>query len=382
MKDADLTMNSSLAKARFDAVAAKVESGKRLSADEGEFLFQPEVDFHAVGRLADRVRERKNGNRAYYNLNSHLNPTNVCLFRCALCAYSRGEGEPGAYVMEPEAILARGQEAVQSGATELHIVGGIHPAKGFDWYLEILRMLHAAYPSLHLKAWTAAEVAWFAQSSGQSVQAVLEAMLEAGLGSLPGGGAEIFHPHVRQQIAPRKVDAQGWLDVHRTAHRLGLRTNATMLYGHLENGAQRVDHLVRLRDLQDQTGGFQAFTPLAFHPKGTRLEGLVPQPPSALVDLRVMAVSRLVLDNFDHVKAYWISLDVGTAQVALAYGADDLDGTVRHEAIHHEAGSRAPESLSVDELRGLIVEAGREPVERDSLYRRVRRQGAAWSVKP
>ena len=374
-------MTSLFFPAHLDAVRRKVESGERLSSAEGEFLFRPEIDLHAVGQLADFVRRRKHGNVAYYNINAHLNPTNVCVYRCPLCAYSRDAGDPGAYVMTRDEILARGQEAAQSGATELHIVGGIHPEKDLEWYLDILRVLHEAFPRLHLKAWTAVEIAWLAERSGLSIRAVLERMIEAGLGSLPGGGAEIFHPEVRRRIAPRKADAATWLEVHRAAHRLGLRSNATMLYGHLETPAQRIDHLVRLRELQDESGGFQAFIPLAFHPDGTRLAELVPHRPSGLVDLRVMSVSRLMLDNFDHIKAYWISLGVGTAQVALAYGADDLDGTVRHESIHHEAGSQAPESLGVEELCGLIKEAGREPVERDTLYRRVRRTGAAWEVE-
>ncbi len=366
--------------AQLEAVRRRVEAGERLSAAEGEFLFRPDVDLHAVGQLADLVRRRKHGDVAFYNINAHLNPTNVCIYRCPLCAYSRDVGDPGAYVMSPDEILARGREAAQSGATELHIVGGVHAGKDLDWYLAILRLLHDAFPRLHLKAWTAVEIAWLAERSGLSIAAVLERMIEAGSGSLPGGGAEIFHPEVRRRIAPTKADAASWLEVHRTAHRLGLRSNATMLYGHLETPEQRIDHLVRLRELQDETGGFQAFIPLAFHPDGTRLAELVPSRPSGLVDLRVMAVSRLVLDNFDHIKAYWISLGVGTAQVALAYGADDLDGTVRHESIHHEAGSQAPESLGVEELCGLIREAGREPVERDTLYRRVRRSGAEWEV--
>jgi len=374
-------MSQSIHSPTLETLRDRVLSGERLSPAEGEFFFRPEVDLHALGQLADLVRRRKSGNVACYNLNAHLNPTNVCAFRCPLCAYSRDPADPTAYVMSREEILQRGQEAVQSGSTELHVVGGVHPDRDLEWYLEILRSLHAAFPRLHLKAWTAVEIAWLAQRTGLSLQAVLERMIEAGLGSLPGGGAEIFDPDVRRRIAPKKADADTWLQVHRTAHRLGLRSNATMLYGHLETPAQRVDHLVRLRELQDETGGFQAFIPLAFHPEGTALAPLVPHGPSGLDDLRVMAVSRLMLDNFDHVKAYWISLGVGTAQIALAYGADDLDGTVRHESIHHEAGSTAPQSLSVEELRALILEAGREPVERDTLYRRVRRTGTAWEVE-
>jgi aminodeoxyfutalosine synthase len=353
----------------LDAIRDKLQSGQRLSAADGEFLFRPEVDLHALGELADAVRRRKNGNVAYYNVNAHLNPTNVCLYRCPLCAFSCDEGAERAYVMSPAEILARGEEAVRAAATELHIVGGVHPAKPFSWYRDILRMLHDAYPQLHLKAFTAVEIAWFAELAGKDVTAVLEELIAAGLGSLPGGGAEIFAADVRARIAPRKADAETWLAVHRAAHRLGLRSNATMLYGHVETPADRVDHLLRLRRLQDETGGFQAFIPLAFHPDNTRLADA--EPTSSLVNLRTVAVSRLMLDNFDHVKAYWISLGVGTAQVALAYGADDLDGTVRHERIHHDAGSASPQALSVEEIQRLIREAGFQPVQRDSLYRPV-----------
>ncbi len=359
-------------------IREKVEAGRRLSAADGEFLFRREVDLHAVGELADQVRQRKNGEVVYYNVNAHLNPTNVCIYRCALCAYSRNEDDPRAYAMGEEEILAHGQEAVDNGCSELHIVGGVNPRRGFDWYLDIVRRLHAAHPRLHLKAWSAIEIAWFAQISKRPVRSILEDLITAGLGSLPGGGAEIFAPEIRTQICPRKADARTWLGVHRAAHQLGLRSNATMLYGHLESVEHRIDHLVHLRQLQDVTGGFQAFVPLAFHPKNTRLAHV--HRPTGLEDLRVTAVSRLMLDNFDHVKAYWISLGTGTAQTALAYGADDLDGTVRRERIHHQAGARSPQVLTVDELRALITEAGREPVERDTLYRRVRRRGKEWEI--
>jgi aminodeoxyfutalosine synthase len=326
------------------------------------------------------VRRRKNGSVAYYNINAHLNPTNICIYRCPLCAYSRDPGDPGAFVMTRDEILARGNEAMESGSTELHIVGGLHPARDYAWYRGIMADLHEACPTLHLKAWTPVEIAWFAQSTGHTNREVLEDLVRVGLGSVPGGGAEIFDPEIRRQLAPKKADAETWLAVHRAAHELGLHTNATMLYGHIETVRHRVDHLLRLRELQDETGGFQVFIPLAFHPEGTQLADRIPRPPTALDDLRTVAVSRLLLDNFDHIKAYWISLGVPTAQIALCYGADDLDGTVRHEKIHHEAGSKAPEILAVDELEALIREAGFEPVERDSIYRRVRRNGAEWRV--
>ena len=363
----------------LDTIRQKVEAGRRLSAADGMFLYRDEVDLHAVGELADAVRRRKNGQLAYYNINAHLNPTNVCIYRCPLCAYSRDADDPGAYTLSDEQILARAREAADEGCTELHIVSAVHPEMQFDWYLEIIRRLHQACPRLHLKAWTAVEIAWFSQITKQSVRSVLEELIRVGLGSLPGGGAEIFDPPVRTEICPRKADSQTWLGVHRAAHEFGLRSNATMLYGHLENAEHRIDHMVQLRQLQDVTGGFQAFVPLAFHPQNTRLAHL--PKPSGLLDLRTVAISRLMLDNFDHIKAYWISLGIGTAQTALAYGADDLDGTVRHEQIHHEAGAESPNGLTVDQLRAVITEAGREPVERDTLYRRVRRDGVEWTLE-
>jgi aminodeoxyfutalosine synthase len=362
----------------LESIRKKVAAGERLSADDGMFLYRPDVPLGEVGVLANVVRERKNGDRTYYNINTHLNPTNVCVYRCVFCAFRSDLRSPKGYLMSDEEILARGREAVDCGATEMHIVGGLHHQMKYDWYVHLIRILHDAYPRLHLKAWTAVELDWFARISGKPIRAVLGEMIEAGLGSLPGGGAEIFHPEVRDRICEHKADAGRWIDIHRTAHQLGQRTNATMLYGHLENAFHRIDHLIRLRELQDETGGFQTFIPLAFHPENTGLAHI--KKPSGLVDLRTMAVSRLMLDNFDHVKAYWIMLGIGTAQTALAYGADDLDGTVRHELIYHDAGATTPEILSVDEIRRLIMEAGREPIERDTLYRRVVRDGARWEA--
>ncbi|MCH7725998.1 MAG: CofH family radical SAM protein, partial [Planctomycetes bacterium] len=274
----------------------------------------------------------------------------------------------------------RGREAVDNGCTELHIVGGLHHQKDYDWYVNIIRILHDTYPQLHLKAWTGVEINWFEFLAKKPVRAILEDMIEAGLGSMPGGGAEIFHPEVRDEICEHKSDAGKWLDIHRTAHELGLKTNCTMLYGHIENVFHRIDHLVRLRELQDETCGFQTFVPLAFHPENTGLSHI--KKPSALVDLRTMAISRLMLDNIPHIKAYWIMLGVGTAQAALSYGADDLDGTVRHELIYHDAGATTPEVLSVEEIRRLITEAGREPTERDTLYNPVTRDVETAGTHP
>lgn len=360
----------------LESIQAKVHAGERLSFDEGLFLFRPDVHLNEVGALANLVRERKNGHACYYNINTHLNPTNVCVYRCTFCAFRSDLRDPKGYVMSDAQILERGHEAVENGCTEMHIVGGLHHQKKYDWYRNIIQILHDAYPTLHLKAWTAVEINWFEHLTKKPVRWIIEDMIAAGLGSMPGGGAEIFHPEVRDQICEHKADASKWFEVHRTAHQLGLKTNATMLYGHLENAYHRVDHLLRLRELQDETGGFQTMIPLAFHPENTKLDH-IPKP-SSLTDLRVMAVSRLLLDNFMHIKAYWIMLGIGTAQAALHYGADDLDGTVRHELIYHDAGAQTPECLSVEQICSLIREAGREPIERDTLYHRVDRQGAHW----
>ncbi len=363
---------------RFPTIRDKVHQGERLTFDDGLCLYSPEVHLNDLGALANVVRERKNGNHAYYNINTHLNPTNVCVYRCTFCAFRSDLRDPKGYLMTDEQILARGQEAVDNGCTEMHIVGGLHHQMKYDWYVNVIRLLHDAYPSLHLKGWTAVEINWFQHLTRKSIREILTDLVEAGLGSMPGGGAEIFHPEVRDKLCEHKADARNWIDIHRTAHEMGLCTNATMLYGHIEKAYHRVDHLIRLRELQDETGGFQTFIPLAFHPDNTGLSHI--QKPSALMDLRTMAVARLMLDNFDHMKAYWIMLGVGTAQAALSYGADDLDGTVRHELIYHDAGAETPEILSVEQIQRLIVEAGREPVERDTLYHRVERHGNQWQA--
>lgn len=364
-------------------IREKVEAGQRLSFQDGLLLYQPDVPLNEVGQLANLVRERINGNAAYYNLNTHLNPTNVCVYRCTFCAFRSDLRDPKGYAMSDEQILARGQEAVDNGCTEMHIVGGLHHQRKYEWYLHLVSILHQAFPNLHLKAWTAVEINWFEFLAKKPVRSVIEDLIAAGVGSLPGGGAEIFHPEVRDRLCEHKADATRWLEIHRTAHQLGLRTNCTMLYGHIEQPWHRIDHLVRLRELQDQTGGFQTFIPLAFHPDNTGLSDL--KKPSSLLDLRTMAVSRLMLDNIPHIKAYWIMLGLGTAQIALSYGADDIDGTVRHELIYHDAGATTPEMLSVDAIRQLIQEAGREPIERDTLYRAVIRDTddlTRWQIGP
>jgi aminodeoxyfutalosine synthase len=361
---------------RLSVIRDKAEAGRRLSFEDGVFLHEA-ADLFTLGELANLVRERKNGNFTYYNVNSHLNPTNVCVYRCTFCAFRSDLRAEKGYVMTDEQILERAAEADRRGATEMHIVGGLHHQLPYDWYLNVIRIIHDAHPRLHLKAYTAVEWDWFARLTGRPTRDLLAEFKEAGLGSLPGGGAEIFHPEVRDKICEHKADAAEWLRIHREAHRLGLRSNATMLYGHIEEPHHRIDHLCRLRELQDETGGFQTFIPLAFHPDNTRLSHL--PKPSGLLDLRTMAVSRLMLDNFPHIKAYWVMLGIRTAQVALGFGADDLDGTVVHEKIYHDAGSDSPQELSIADIRRLIEEAGRVPVERDTLYNEVvRPAGQTW----
>jgi aminodeoxyfutalosine synthase len=362
---------------RIDAICDKVEASERLSFDDGLFL-EEHADLFTLGELANRVRERKNGNYTYYNVNTHLNPTNVCVYRCTFCAFRADLKSPKGYVMTDEEIQERAGEADRRGATELHIVGGLHHQLPFEWYLNVVRIIHQAYPRLHLKAYTAVEWDWFQRLTGRPTRDILAEFKEAGLGSLPGGGAEIFHAEVRDKICEHKADADAWLRIHREAHGLGLRSNATMLYGHIESARHRIDHLCRLRALQDETGGFQTFIPLAFHPENTRLAHI--QKAGILTDLRVMAISRLMLDNFPHIKAYWVMLSIKTAQVALSFGADDLDGTVVHEKIYHDAGSDSPQELTVAEIWRVIQEAGRVPVERDTLYHEVVRQEGKWQT--
>ena len=362
----------------FESIVEKVREGQRVSVEEGIYLDE-QVDLLSLGKLANEVREKKNGNDAYYNTNIHLNPTNVCVYRCRFCAFRSDLKSEKAYVFTDEMIRQRVAEATAAGATEIHVVGGLHHQKKFDWYVDVIRVIRESDPKIHIKAWTPVEIHWFSHLTKKPYDWVLQELIDAGLGSLPGGGAEIFDEEIRSQICEHKADSSKWFDVHRAAHQLGLRSNATMLYGHLESAKHRADHLNRLRELQDETGGFQTFIPLAFHPDHTGLAH-IPKP-TGHMDLRMIALSRIMLDNFDHIKAYWIMLGEQIAQTALGFGADDVDGTVVHEIIYHDAGAKTPEGLTVTDLHRLIREAGREPVERDTLYRRVKRDGANWWVE-
>jgi aminodeoxyfutalosine synthase len=364
--------------ARLASIREKVEGGQRLSFDDGLAL-EVSNDLFALGEMANLVRERYNGNFGYYNVNTHINPTNVCVYKCDFCAFRADLDDPRGYVMDEAQIKQRALQAHNRGATELHIVGGLHHKLPFQYYIDVVRWVKQAAPEIHVKAYTAVEVEWFCKIDRKPTSEIIQQLVDAGLGSLPGGGAEIFHPEVREQICGAKASTETWLDVHRTAHRLGLHSNATMLYGHIDKPKHRIDHLIRLRELQDETGGFQTFIPLAFHPDNSRMDEL--PKPSGVMDLKTMAISRLMLDNFPHIKAYWVMLGIKTAQVALSFGADDLDGTVVHEKIYHEAGAETPQEITVTEIERLIREAGRVPVERDTLYHRVERNASGWASR-
>ncbi len=363
---------------RIRLIGEKVEAGERLSFEDGLAL-EASNDLFALGSMANLVRERCNGNFGYYNVNTHINPTNVCVYTCDFCAFRADMGEDRAYVMDRDQIVERARQASARGATELHIVGGLHNKLPFDYYLDVVRWIRETAPEIHIKAYTAVEIEWFCKIARRPVDDILKSLIDAGLGSLPGGGAEIFHPEVREQISGAKASTENWLNVHRTAHRLGLHSNATMLYGHIDQPKHRIDHLIRLRELEDETGGFQTFIPLAFHPDNSDMAHL--PKPSGVLDLKVMAISRLMLDNFPHIKAYWVMLGLKTAQIALSFGADDIDGTVVHEKIYHEAGAETPQEVTVAEIRRLIDEAGRIPIERDTLYHRVERREGSWTTR-
>jgi aminodeoxyfutalosine synthase len=355
---------------RLKPIAAKVLAGERLSQEDGVALYRS-PDLLAVGWLANHVREKRHGTITYFNVNRHINPTNVCVAHCKLCAFGRDPNAPGAYTFALEEIYQRAEQGVREGATEFHMVGGLHPDLPFEYFLDMIRGLKQRCPTVHLKAFTMVEVGYFARIAKLSIKETLQKMKDAGVDSLPGGGAEIFHPRVRKLICDHKVSGQMWLSIARQAHELGFHSNATMLYGHVETEEERVDHLLKLRELQDQTHGFVTFIPLAFHPDNTALSH-IPKP-TGYADLRNIAVSRLLLDNFAHIKAYWIMLSPAIAQIALRFGANDLDGTVVEEKIYHDAGAVTSEFTSRAELERLIRAAGRIPVERDTLYNPVDR---------
>ena len=363
--------------ARLKPIADKVLGRERLSFDDAVTLYRS-PDILALGWLANHVRERMHGNLTYFNVNRHINPTNVCVAACRLCAFGRKKDAPGAYTMALEEAFEAAASGYSEAVTEFHIVGGLHPDLPFQYYLDLISGLKERFPQVHLKALTMVEIAFLAKRAKLSIEETLRQLKNAGLDSLPGGGAEIFHERVRRVICDHKIDGDQWLDTARTAHRIGLKSNATMLYGHVENEEDRADHLVRLRELQDDTHGFQTFIPLAFHPANTPLQHLFTT--TGMLDLKQIAIGRLVLDNFPHVKAYWQMLGPKIAQIALRFGADDIDGTVVEEKIYHDAGATTPQGMRRSDLERLIREAGREPVERDTMYRPVTRTETSFTI--
>lgn len=349
----------------LQAIGEKVEAGKRITEDEALALFQS-PDLIALGALADKVRRRKSGLKTYYIINHHINYSNICVATCDFCAFYRRKGQEGSWDYSLPHMERITREAAEAGASEIHMVGGLHPDYPLSYYQEILRSLKAVAPKIHLKAFTAVEIAYFAKKNRMSLQRVLEELRDAGLDTIPGGGSEIFDPQVFGRLVKGKVGFETWLEVHRTLHSMGMKSTATMLYGHIESFEHRVDHMRRLRDLQDETGGFMTFIPLAFLPANTALNEL--PGPSGFDDLKTVAVARIYLDNFDHIKSYWPMLGPKLSQVAMDFGADDFDGTVEQERIYHMAGSDAPQGLTQRELCTLIREGGKIPVLRDSLY--------------
>ncbi len=351
----------------LQTLAAKVEAGERLDAEDALLCFETPKVLH-LGRLANVVRRRLHGDKTYFNVNRHINPTNVCVYtyNCKFCSFAAMKGEDHAWQMTHEEVYEHAAQQGGNDVTEFHIVGGLHPDLSMGWYEEMLRGLKQRFPKAHLKAFTAIEIGWFAHIEKISIAEVLERLRAAGLGSLPGGGAEIFDSEVREIICDGKLDADEWIDVHRIAHKMGIRSTCTMLYGHVEKPVHKVDHLMRLRDLQDETGGFNAFIPLAYHPENNYM-GLEYHT-SGSSDLRHLAASRLILDNISNIKAYWVMITPKLAQVAQSFGANDMDGTVVEENIYQMAGSVSGMAIDRPELERVVRDAGFEPVERDTLY--------------
>ena len=355
-------------KSELADIYEKVAAADRLSREDGLRLFQSQ-DLLTVGFLANLVRERLHGHQTYWVYNQHINYSNICINDCRFCAFSRRSGEEGGFALTVDQVADKVRERLQEPITEIHVVGGCHPDLPLSYYLDLVREIKGLRPEAHIKAFTAVEVAHLAQNERLTVPEVLQALQEAGVEALPGGGAEVFSNRIRELLCPEKLNSAGWLQVAKQAHKLGINSNATLLYGHLETSAERVDHMLALRQAQDETGGFITFIPLAFQPANTGLSEVDSR--TGFADLKTIAVARLLLDNFHHIKSYWIMLGVKMAQIALYFGADDLDGTVMEERIGHMAGASSAEALTPDELQILIRTAGRQPVQRDTFFRPV-----------
>jgi aminodeoxyfutalosine synthase len=362
---------------RLRSIFKKVEAGERLSYEDGVAMFRS-PDILALGYLANVVRERLHGDITYFNVNRHINPTDVCVASCRLCAFGKRAKDPTAYTMSLEQVWEIAGKGYAEAVTEFHIVGGLHPELSLDWFCTMIAGLKERYPGVHLKAFTMVEIAYLAKRARISIRETLERLRAAGIDSMPGGGAEIFSERVRRIICDHKIDGNEWLETARIAHQIGLKSNCTMLYGHLETAEDQADHLVKLRSLQDETHGFVTFIPLAFHPANTALAHLPTT--SGFGDVKQIAVSRLMLDNIPHIKAYWIMMTPGVAQIAQRFGANDIDGTVVEEKIYHDAGATTAQHLRRQDLLRLIREAGRKPVERDTAYRPVERVESAFTV--
>jgi aminodeoxyfutalosine synthase len=362
-------MNRRLLDPALLPILDKVEAGERLSAKEGHALYASR-DLNGIGSMANIVRERKNGNVATYVFNRYINYSNLCILNCQFCAFSAKKRDPHAFEMAIPEIAAKTKEAWEGGATEIHMVGGLHPTLPAQWYLELLGAMREAAPGIHLKAFTAIEIRHLSERIFKKpLQETLEILRDAGLNALTGGGAEIFDQQVRDTICRGKETGGEWLEVHRTWHRMGQRSTATMLYGHVETAENRIDHLLKLRGLQDETGGFTAFIPFAFVPETTELAHI--RPAASTEELKNLAISRLMLDNFDHITGYWISLGLPLASIALNYGVDDLHGTIQEEKIFHMAGAKTPQQQTIAAMEKAIREAGREPMQRDTFYQRI-----------
>jgi aminodeoxyfutalosine synthase len=358
-------MDSLVNKAGLGDILEKVQDGERISVADGMRLFQS-PNLLAIGYIANIVRERKNDNNAYFIYNQHINYSNICTNLCKFCAFGKDKDSDLAYEMSVEDVKEKVRERLSEPITEIHMVGGIHPDLPYSYYTDVLKIIKAERPDVHIQAFTCVEIAHLAEISGLGIAGVLEDLIKAGLGSIPGGGAEVFSQRIRELTCEKKLPGSGWLEVAMIAHKLGLHTNATMLYGHIETIEERLEHLDMLRQAQDETGGFLAFIPLAFHPKNTELSKL--SRTSGVDDLKTIAVARCFLDNFPHIKAYWVMIGQKLSQVALSFGADDVDGTVKEEIITHMAGAETEQAMSRDQLLRMIREAGRIPIERDTLY--------------
>ncbi len=359
-------MTANIIDSTLSPVYHKIMDGERLSAEDGIGLFHSN-NLLGLGYLAGLVREQRHGKNAFYVYNQHVNYTNICRNRCKFCAFAVDKGDAGAYVLTLDEVERKLRDRLNEPITEVHIVGGVHPELPWDYFLGLVERVKKVRPKAAVKAFTPVEIDFFSEISGLSVEEVLSALKDAGLEAMPGGGAEVFSPRLRERLFPCKIAADRWLEIMGAAHKLGLRTNATMLYGHLETIEERVNHLVRLRELQDRIEGFMAFIPLAFHSANTSLDSIPAT--TGVDDLKVIAISRLMLDNFPHIKAYWVMIGPKLAQTALSFGADDLDGTIMGEQISHTAGASTPQALTRDGLRNLIESAGYVPVERDAFYR-------------